>query len=255
MKKLKVSLVTVFSLLTLSISSLLFVSCSQDNDDLGVNNAEILNYANQFAEIHNEFLSYAFSQEKQTPILKSDGVSLIESLIDIADRFIEKKQSVALKNSSAQNTANIDVRACFEYKTIEEIENEMSERELLYAKKTMKLLSQSLDLIELNYLKKEVIGDILLTEKQKYAICALISTAEKSYEFWHERTTIVTTVKGGSIPRLKSGSEYIYDGWWERNNHIVGADAYMGWWMTLGSGGNLLCGAVCAGIASFCAAS
>lgn len=241
----KMNLVLRFSLLIVSVV-IFFCMCTFGCEERNVvhndtNHMEILDYANQFAEIHNEFLEYAFTCNDQAGSLKSANIDSKEELIHIANRFIKERSTNTLKKASIQNIPNIEYY--FEFKSTEDIQDRMSERELRCAQRVMSLLSQFQDTESLEDLKQEAIHDVDLIKEQKYAICALISTAEKSYEFWYKRTNETSKLE------KKNGLRK----WWDNHYHIIGADIHMGWWATLGSGGNLLCGAVGAGLSSYAA--
>lgn len=220
------------------------ISCSNNSDlKLNIDNhhheLSIIEYSELFGNTHNECLDYIHNELNRFPIQdKSLKYDNLQRIVKIANDFYHIKQSEnpQLKSDGFQEITLEEIDTM----SIDKINTYTSEIEKEY----IKLIEDKVNLpdwdVNIDSILDEITIDDRLTSDQKYQLGVFIVTAKKSYQYW-----IMNNLDNKSIdinPRVKSAGA------------VVLADAYYGWWFTLGSGGNLLFGGAAAAIASIGAA-
>lgn len=233
--------VTFYYLGLIGLVLFLLPSCANDVETSSFTNedSEIINYAEKFADFHNECLDFCYQTFKiqtKTEMYFSSNEEFNERIVELVNLYVDQQRGVSSKAHSIPLTLEFITSL-----TITDIRDQMSEAELIYIDRILQLdPAMSLRLEEM---KKEILGDISLSTVHKKAILAFLSLYEKSFAYWNVNYQKWIDLKSMYINLVTTKAA----GW-------VVADCYWGWYGTVSSGGNGLVGAGAAAVASMCAA-
>lgn len=227
------SIKLLFSTLVMSIS---LFSCSNDlsfsdNQEnnlkkLSKSQKNIIEYADNFGKVHNEgvaFILEAATSETKSMNLPFNPEDTKSFVFSILDKFVNKTTK-----------SYVEIEEYYEELTNEDIRMLMSKRELLYVDEA---LANYYSPNKLDNLIIDVVSDKELSESQMYATATFISTLKYSAEYWSNN------LNQWNETFKKPGTKAS----WE---NVITADAFYGWWGTVGTGGNVAIGAGCAVAAS-----